>query len=338
MKKQQRNYTLLLIKDDSSSVKKISFNQKKLHWTLFLGLVFLMIFSFFLTDYVNIQVDHFKMSQMTKENQIMTQKFSKLELQVKNLEEQVQQAQQFSKKIQLITNHNLTEGLNKSQNIGKIHSNSVIVALSTPSPSTKSRSPATAKTAYKPSSFSSSGELELRITKLKGRTELTKQNTWTLYSKLLEKQELLDNTPSILPSRGWISSHFGYRNESVYSDHEPYFHRGMDVAASEGSEVYATADGKVIFAGYDDSGFGNLIIIDHGYGLETYYAHLSEINTEIGAKVNRWNQIGAVGNTGKSTGPHLHYEVRIYGMPVNPTNYILDSSEVISLSSGPHSH
>ena len=338
MKKQQRNYTLFLIKDDSSSVKKISFNQKKLQLALSLGLVFLMIFSFFLTDYVNIQIDLFKMSQLKKENQRMSQKFSQLELQVKNLEEQVQQAQQFSKKIQLITNPNLTEGLNNSQNIGKIHSNSVIVALSKPSPST-TRSPASATTSYKSSSFNSSGELELRIEKLKGRTELSKQNAWTLYSKLLEKQELLYNTPSILPAQGWISSHFGYRNESVYSDHEPYFHRGMDVAASEGSKVYATADGKVSFAGYDDSGFGNLIIIDHGHGLKTYYAHLSEIKTEIGKKVKRWNQIGAVGNTGRSRGPHLHYEVRIYGVPVNPTNYILDSSEMfISLNSVPHLH
>ena len=341
MKKQQRSYTILLIKDDESPVKRILFKQRTLQLGLCLSLVFILALSLFLTDYLNLYVDKFKISRLEKENQNWAKKFSLLEFQVKNLEDQVQQASQFSKKIQLITNNNLKENLMNSQRIGKIHSNSTLLALSTPSKQhseeVSHRQLATTKTAQdETSSFSRSGELELRIEKLKGQAELTKQDTWSLYTSLLENRELLNNTPSLLPVKGWISSHFGYRNESPYSDHQPYFHRGMDIATSEGDMVMSSADGKVVFTGYDDSGFGNLIIVDHGYGLETYYAHLSEIKTEFGKKIKKGDVIGKVGSTGRSTGPHLHYEVRIYGVPVNPTNYITDSFEILGLNT--HSH
>ena len=91
-----------------------------------------------------------------------------------------------------------------------------------------------------------------------------------LYTDLLEKQEVVNRTPSILPVRGWISSHFGLRNETIYSDHEPHFHRGGDIASTEGKPVVASARWKIHYTGYDEYGYGNLIIIDHGYGLKTY--------------------------------------------------------------------
>ena len=333
MKKQQRSYTLLLIKNDSSSVKKISFNQAALKLSLFSAFAFVLVLTLFLTNYLGLHVDQFKITQLEKENQKWAQKISSLELQINSLEDQVRQTSQFSKKIQLITSNHLKEDLSNSQRIGKIHSNPTLMALSAPSELKESyRLPARAESEFKTGDFSQTGELELRIENLRGQTKLIKQDTWTLYTNLLEKRELLNNTPSILPVRGWISSHFGYRNESIYADHEPRFHRGMDIAASEGALVRTSADGKVTFAGYDDSGFGNLIIIDHGYGLETYYGHLSEIKAEFGQKVKKEDVIGKVGSTGRSTGPHLHYEVRIYEIPVNPNNYIIDSSKSFSLN------
>ena len=333
MKKHQRSYTLLLIKNDSSSVKKVSFNQVTLKLSLFFAFAFVLVLTLFLTNYLGLQVDQFKITQLEKENKNWSKKFSNLELQINHLEDQVRQASQFSKKIQLITSNSLEEDLSNSQRIGKIHSNPIFMALSAPSELKESyRLPANSKSGFKASDFSQTGELELRLENLRGQAKLIKQDTWMLYTNLLEKRELLNNTPSIFPVIGWISSHFGYRNESIYADHEPRFHKGMDIAASEGALVRSSADGKVTFAGYDDSGFGNLIIVDHGYGLETYYGHLSEIKTEFGQKVKKEDMIGKVGSTGRSTGPHLHYEVRIYGVPVNPINYIIDSSKVLSLN------
>ena len=87
--------------------------------------------------------------------------------------------------------------------------------------------------------------------------------------------------------------------------------------------MVAPAAGTVIFAG-TDGGYGNLLVLDHGYGVQTIYGHLSEFKTKVGAKVERGDDIGLVGNTGRSTGPHLHYEVKVNGVPQNPSKFILD--------------
>ena len=103
----------------------------------------------------------------------------------------------------------------------------------------------------------------------------------------------------------------------------PVMHSGLDIAASPGAPIHAPADGIVSFAGYDP-GYGKLVSIDHGYGVVTRFGHTSAIMVEVGQKVKRRDVIASVGNTGRSTGPHLHYEVRVNNVPVDPSNYVLD--------------
>lgn len=126
--------------------------------------------------------------------------------------------------------------------------------------------------------------------------------------------------PAIKPVKGYISSGFGMRFHPIL--HVMRFHAGLDIAAMVGTKVYATADGIVKRASRDGT-YGNLIIIDNGYGYETYYAHLSAYAKGIkpGVKVKRGEVIGLVGQTGLTTGPHLHYEVHKNGKPVNPLGY-----------------
>lgn len=114
------------------------------------------------------------------------------------------------------------------------------------------------------------------------------------------------------------ASGYGHRIDPVYR--VPTFHYGMDFTARIGTDVYATGEGRVSYAGWK-RGYGNLIEINHGYNYKTWYAHLNEVKVRNGDKVVRGEVIGYVGNTGKSTGPHLHYEVHYKGEPVNPTNY-----------------
>jgi murein DD-endopeptidase MepM/ murein hydrolase activator NlpD len=114
------------------------------------------------------------------------------------------------------------------------------------------------------------------------------------------------------------ASGYGWRVDPVYNTSR--FHEGMDYSAAVGTPVFATGDGKVVKAGWEQ-GYGNTIQIDHGFGYVTRYAHLSKIKVRAGAKVKRGEEIGEVGNTGKSTGPHLHYEVRLKGQAMNPMNY-----------------
>lgn len=128
--------------------------------------------------------------------------------------------------------------------------------------------------------------------------------------------------PPIIPKRGTynISSPFGGRRDPVRGGYE--YHKGLDFATSRGNPVYATGDGTVIKAQIHYGGYGNEVVIDHGYGYQTRYAHLSTIEIREGMKVQRGERIGTVGNTGKSTGPHLHYEVEYRGENVNPMKYM----------------
>lgn len=136
-----------------------------------------------------------------------------------------------------------------------------------------------------------------------------------------QQQERIAHIPSILPismSDYTMSSGYGYRMDPVYGSTK--FHEGLDFAASTGTKVFATADGKVALA-KRAAGFGNCIEIDHGFNYLSRYAHLSEILVKEGEVVKRGQLIGKVGSTGKSTGPHLHYEVRFKDEPQNPVNY-----------------
>jgi murein DD-endopeptidase MepM/ murein hydrolase activator NlpD len=128
-------------------------------------------------------------------------------------------------------------------------------------------------------------------------------------------------TPSIWPLRGTITAGFGQRMDPFTG--EGAFHTGIDLAAPFGSPVRAAGDGIVLHAG-PDSSYGNEALIDHGYGLTTKYCHLRTLNVVVGQEVSRGQIIGSVGMTGRTTGPHLHYEVLVDGTPVNPVNYLHD--------------
>ena len=142
-----------------------------------------------------------------------------------------------------------------------------------------------------------------------------------LHALLDDQRSILNSTPSIWPTRGFVSSTFGYRVSPFTSVKK--MHEGLDLAAPKGTDVVAPADGVVTFSGVKGA-YGNIIVVDHGYGLVTRYGHLSKVLVEPGQQVKRGSSIARVGNTGRSTGDHLHYEVRIDGVPVNPTRYILD--------------
>ena len=132
----------------------------------------------------------------------------------------------------------------------------------------------------------------------------------------------LSHTPSIRPVFGYVISGFGTRRDPFTG--APEFHQGVDISAPYGTPVVAAADGVVIQAGRY-GGFGWLVVIDHGMGIHTYYAHLSKILVRRGARVKRWEIVGLVGNSGRSTAPHLHYEIRYRDTPLNPMHFILGS-------------
>jgi murein DD-endopeptidase MepM/ murein hydrolase activator NlpD len=165
-------------------------------------------------------------------------------------------------------------------------------------------------------------KMHRKIGRLDHASVIQQKDFESLLDNLETQRNLLARTPAIRPVKGgWITSKFGYRRSPFTGKRE--FHKGLDIANSKGTPVVATANGVVSFTGR--KGFlGKVIVIDHGHGIVTRYAHLDKIISEQGVHVHRGEVIGHLGNTGRSTGPHLHYEVRLNGVPMNPTKYILN--------------
>ena len=162
-------------------------------------------------------------------------------------------------------------------------------------------------------------EMHQELTQLKGAASKQEASLQMLIEYFEDKRSLYASTPSVWPVRGWITSPFGNRTSPFSGILK--FHEGMDIAAQTGTPVVAPADGVIIKAGFS-TGYGNMVEISHGYGLRTIFGHNSRLNVKAGQRVRRGDVISYVGDTGSSTGPHLHYEVRVNGLPVNPVKYM----------------
>jgi len=162
-------------------------------------------------------------------------------------------------------------------------------------------------------------EMHQELTQLKGAASRQETSLQMLIEYFEDKRSLYASTPSVWPVRGWVTSPFGNRT-SPFSGILT-FHEGLDIAAQTGTPIVAPADGVVIKAGFG-TGYGNMVEISHGYGIKTIYGHNSRLNVKPGQRVKRGDVIAYLGDSGSSTGPHLHYEVRLNGLPVNPVRYL----------------
>jgi len=163
--------------------------------------------------------------------------------------------------------------------------------------------------------------MQWELEELELETNVQEQNAYKVEDFLDSQRSLLAATPTIWPVRGWISSTFGLRRSPFTGRLQ--MHEGIDIGGRPDSAVWATADGMVIYTGWKPE-LGKTVILDHGYGCVTYYGHLARIDCHNGQPVRRGTVIGAMGDTGKSTGCHLHYEVKLNGVALNPMNYMLD--------------
>jgi murein DD-endopeptidase MepM/ murein hydrolase activator NlpD len=164
-------------------------------------------------------------------------------------------------------------------------------------------------------------DLEASLVNLQADASRQEASFSELMSSLRGRMAQWASTPSIWPVHGWFSSSFGKRLSPFTGT--IMLHKGIDLAAYSGTPVVAPADGRVE-AVDRDSGLGNVVVIDHGYGIKTLYGHLLQTYVHAGMRVKRGETIAAVGNTGLSTGPHLHYEVHVNGQAVDPLRYIIN--------------
>ena len=160
------------------------------------------------------------------------------------------------------------------------------------------------------------------LDKMSFRSRRLEKDLGVVQQKLVEQVEILSSTPSIAPVRGILTDGFGGRQDPFTG--EPGTHNAVDISSAVGQAVHAPADGIVVKSEWAN-GYGNVVYISHGNGYSTRYGHLSGFAVQPGQHVKRGDIIGYVGSTGRSTGPHLHYEVRLNNNPVNPLEYILNA-------------
>ncbi len=168
-------------------------------------------------------------------------------------------------------------------------------------------------------------DLSESLDNLLSRARLQKSSYEELVTHLKEKAYLRDHTPSIMPVQGWVMRGYGYHIDPFTG--QVKMHEGLDIAAPNGTPIVSPASGTVRYAG-EKKDYGLCVEVDHGYGFGTMYAHCQRIRVNSGMQVRRGDVIAYVGNTGRSTGPHLHYEILLSHTAVNPLNYILTTASI----------
>ncbi len=324
-----------MVTNDQGDVKKITLQASKVKALGFLLTFFVVAFSAATVDYLGLLVQTAENKKLKAENAMLIKQFQVVEGKVGALENSLERVKTFTTKLKLITNIDSEDRSLKLAMGATPPPNKPLEEMHEPM---ENRAPIE-ELAQHDSEFNekvpvdeSKGELAvsdnkdykslaIRIDKSLKDAQLREQSVLDLWETLSERQSLLNATPNIRPAKGWFTSRFGYRVSPFTG--RAALHAGLDIAAAPGSPVYAPADGMVTFAGYDE-GYGKMVTIDHGYGVTTRYGHNAQVYVQVGQKVSRWDVIASVGNTGRSTGPHLHYEVRVNGVPRDPALYILD--------------
>ena len=294
----KRYYTLMIIPSSRGKAKKIVLSNKTVRF-LFLSLSVLFIaFTLIFLDWLRTSYAKIELRKLKAENAKQKEKIRMYEDLTRELQEKIRSFKSYAEKLNVFAGLQSPYAL-KEVGSGGVSPNDVGTLLSS--------------SIQKPT-------LEKPEVLRKTASEV-EQNLKILDQFFQDQTQRLSALPSIWPTKGYLSAFFGNRRDPFTGKID--FHPGLDISTQLGNKVFATATGIVIAAEYR-KGYGNVVIIDHGFGFSTLYAHLSRIAVKEGQKVKRWDVIGYVGTTGKSTGPHLHYEVRRYNQPVNPLDFILE--------------
>ncbi|MCB0415756.1 MAG: M23 family metallopeptidase [Bdellovibrionales bacterium] len=335
----RKTYTVLITSNRKGRTQSITVSAAWLKALLLLGLVGIVVLSASLVDYVGLLLQSGENKRLKAKANYLERQFRVVESKVDTLEKSLERVNMLTKKVKIITNIDnddleLAASIGPIPKVGQGMKNELEEREYPRVPASELHFVEDSLFVKKPLLDMDKGELHsiygkgystlsIRIDKTVKLSKLREQSVLNLVNVLEEKQSLLNATPSIMPVKGWFTSRFGYRLDPFTG--KPTMHTGLDIAASPGSPVFSPAAGLISYIGYE-AGYGKIISIDHGNGVTTRFAHNSQVFVDLGQKVQRRDVIAAVGSTGRSSGPHLHYEVRIQGIPVDPFNYILDKN------------
>jgi murein DD-endopeptidase MepM/ murein hydrolase activator NlpD len=295
-------YTLLILPKKHSSAKKIC-----LSGTLVKGisvfvmgiLLFVMYFSY---DYIHILREQRELTRLRQQTVEQRQQIEGLVARVDQFAAKMDELKQFDKKIRIMAN--MEKGRDKEQWLGI-------------------GGPVGVESRLRSQMAADDREMIAGVGKQVDRLmdeALSREQSFDdLLAFLKQKKSIMAATPSVWPVMGWVTSEFGWRTSPFNSERE--FHKGLDIATKIGRPIQTPADGIVAEVSYQND-VGRMIRIDHGHGVSTLYAHLAKAAVKQGATLRRGDRIGYVGNSGRSTGSHLHYAVQLNGVLVNPRKYM----------------
>ena len=308
MRSKNKSYSIIIVSDATSTNKELFLSSKFIRNSLIAVVLLVALFGYVIFDYLTLSIDSQKMGRLEVENQRKTKIIAELTRNVDKAQRSLAKMENFKKRILIAAGLTSPSAL---QAIGT--GGGPIADISTDVELTES-------------------SLDLTIPKRKvdileksriNNTNAKKmENDLQFVENVIDKQKVrLASTPSIWPTKGYLTNSFGRRIHPLTGKRS--FHYGQDIATQSGNKIIAPANGVILVAEYRDY-YGKMIIIDHNFGYTSRYGHLAAFNVKEGDRVTRGQVIGFVGNTGRSTAPHLHYEVRFMGKAINPMNFIID--------------
>jgi murein DD-endopeptidase MepM/ murein hydrolase activator NlpD len=300
----RKNWTFLIIPECTSRVKQFKFPKLWFHFAVCFFIIALIGTSYIFYDYYRMKIFLPTSNMLQNEIQNQRSQIQAFSEEINILKQDMLKLKRLDEKIRVIANIENPRDKKTMFGIGGSLPDDLDASL----PLTKKHNALVR-------------EMHEQLEHLKMASNMQMKSFQELILSLESQKSLLAATPSIRPAVGWISSVFGYRTSPFTGQRE--FHKGLDIAARTGTPVIAPASGVVTFVGKKGP-YGLVAVINHGHGVVTRYGHLKKCMTKIGDRVKRGDKIALIGNSGRSTGPHLHYEVNVNGIPVNPKKYILD--------------
>ena len=300
-----KKYTIMILPDETTKVRRYRLPKVLVRGVVAAAVVAVVGLGFMVTDYAGVKGKMAEIDRLNKETRQQKQQLITFAKSMDELQGEMARLRQFDMKLRVMADLD-----------GVVYPEQVMgIGGENPDPFNPLQAELTGQNQSLIKNMTSG------IAKLRTEANIQERSFQELVGYLEDQKSILSSTPSIWPVRGWLTSGFGYRRSPFTGRRE--MHKGLDVATRTGTAVIAPADGLVVFSGRE-GGFGNMVIVDHGYGITTKYAHLSSAEAKMSQKIKRGDILGRVGNTGRSTGPHLHYEIVVNGVSINPSRYILN--------------
>ena len=297
-------FNILIFGHKTSRSRHLRIHKKTFKIVLYLVGFTILLTTFFFCDYIQVKKRAFELNQLRQETQTQRSQIQFFSAQIEDMEKQLSKLKDFDRKIRIIAN--LERGADGPSFMGMGGS-----------------SPSDIREKLKGEKNENGLVQQMRTDVEHLQTEaISREESLSELEKLLQaKKEMITHTPSIWPAMGWVTSGFGFRTNPFTGLTQ--MHEAIDISNRVGTLIIAPASGMISDTGNDFSN-GKFVVISHGFGMTTRYNHLNKVLVQAGQKVNRGDKIAEIGTTGRSTGPHLHYEVRVNGIPANPARYILN--------------